>query len=342
MIGFLWWWLLGCAGEGLAVSEHCMGAQQHVVPTEDGAAIHLHRHRAEGPPVLVVHGISSNHHAWDLTAERSLGVYLADHGYDTWLVDLRGHGDARRDTVGQAQRAGWSIDDYAKYDIPAAISRVREETGYEQVAYVGHSLGGMLGGIYAGSSLEADASLSSLVLVGSPMDFTDPDPLMRLGLQVGSAAGMVLPVVPSQIGARLQAQLGHSVFPVDELLFNDLDAEHRSLMYRRIVSALSKGELQQFGAVVQHNALRDKEGDSDHIDSFAQVKTRSLVIAGRGDLIAPVDRVVGTYKALGSEEKSLVVAGRATGFAVDYGHLDLTLGNHVRQEIYPQILQSLQ
>ena len=110
----LWGWLLGCGIEDGSVSEHCLSAERHVVPTEDGAAIHLHRHRAEGPPVVVVHGISSNHHAWDLTEERSLGVYLAEHGYDAWLVDLRGHGDARRDTNGQAQRAGWSVDEDRK------------------------------------------------------------------------------------------------------------------------------------------------------------------------------------------------------------------------------------
>jgi len=339
---FLSWWTLGCVTEELDVSVHCLNTEQHVVPTEDGAAVHLHRHRGQGPPVLVVHGISSNHHAWDLTEDRSLGVYLAEHGFDAWLLDLRGHGDARRDSLGKVQRAGWSVDDYARYDVSAAVSRIRSETGYAQVAYVGHSLGGMVGGIYAGSSPEADASLSSLVLVGSPMDFTDPDPVMRLGLQMGATASMILPVVPSQLGARFQAQIEHSVLPIDALLFRDIDTHHRSLMYRRIVSPLSKGELQQFGDVVQHHALRDEEGVVDHLDAFADVHTPTLVVAGRGDLIAPVDRVLGSYRRLGAEKKSFVVAGRATGFAVDYGHLDLTLGDHAQEEIYPRILQWIQ
>ena len=126
-------WALGCEDEPLAA--HCVDAEQYRVTTEDGAEVALHRHPASGLPVLVVHGISSNHHCWDLNEERSLAVDLAAHGMDAWLLDLRGHGDARRDSRGRPQNSGWSIDDYARYDIPAAVDLVLRETGAELEAY---------------------------------------------------------------------------------------------------------------------------------------------------------------------------------------------------------------
>ena len=65
------------------------------------------------------------------------------------------------------------------------------------------------------------------------------------------------------------------------------------------------------------------------------------VIAGRADQIAPVDRVMAFYTAVGAKGRRLGVAGRATGFAVDYGHLDLTLGDHAATEIFPLIAEWL-
>jgi pimeloyl-ACP methyl ester carboxylesterase len=337
LVGFL-----GCVEDPPPPAAHCETAESHVVPTDDGAVVHLHRHpaqspSAQAPPVLIVHGISSNHNCWDLTEERSLATFLSRAGLDAWLLDLRGHGDSQRDVHGKAQRSGWSIDDYALHDIPAAIGRIKQVTGFDTVSYVGHSLGGMVGGIFAAQG--GDSQLSSFVAVGTPMDFRDPDPLMEVGLKAGSAVGTVWPVLPSQIGARLQARLPNSLLPIDAMLFTDLTGEARKQMYQRVVSHLSAGELKQLTAVGELGSLHDAAGKKDHLASFSKIQTPALVIAGRGDLIAPVDRVHPTFAALGSPRKTFVVAGKATGFSADYGHLDLTLGDHVAQEIFPLILE---
>jgi poly(3-hydroxyalkanoate) synthetase len=71
------------------------------------------------------------------------------------------------------------------------------------------------------------------------------------------------------------------------------------------------------------------------------VTVPTLVIAGRADQIAPVDRVMAFYTSVGAPERRLVIAGRTTGFAVDYGHLDLTLGDHAATEIFPLIAEWL-
>ena len=119
--------LLACHRDAAAPAEdhhQDLRVEDHAVRTEDGATITLHRHVAEGPPALVVHGISSNHNSWDLSEDRSLASYLAEQGIDAWLLDLRGHGAALTNPEGQRQWGGWSMDDYGARDIPAAVAWV--------------------------------------------------------------------------------------------------------------------------------------------------------------------------------------------------------------------------
>ena len=322
-------------------APHQRSAETVAVSTDDDATVMLHRYAAEGPPVLVVHGISSNHHCWDLAPDRSLGLALQAAGLDAWLMDLRGHGDATHDPEGKRQWAGWSIDHYGRHDIPAAIDHIRTVTGRPRVAYVGHSLGGMVGAIYAGTHPGGDESLSALVAVGSPMDFSDPDPLLWGSLT--AARFTWVPVVPSDLGGQLRAMFGGAArTPVDAwidgMLFNDLSEEMVPEMYRRVASPLSRGELRQLALAGDQQAFSDATGHVDYLAALESVSTPTLVVAGRADLIAPVDRVLPYYQRVGAQEKRFVVAGEATGFAADYGHLDLALGDHASQEIYPLIV----
>ncbi|RME21832.1 MAG: alpha/beta hydrolase, partial [Deltaproteobacteria bacterium] len=153
--------------------------------------MHLRRYPAAGPPVLLVHGISSNHRTWDLGPQRSLARALQARGYDAWLLDLRGHGLAERDPAGRRQRNGWTMDDYGRYDLPAAIDHVRSVSGFDRVGYVGHSMGGMVAAIY--NALVGDDALAALVVVGSPVDFADPDPLVTLASRGAPLATALTP-----------------------------------------------------------------------------------------------------------------------------------------------------
>ncbi len=331
--------LSGCFDHDHApAAAQCDATERHTVQTDDGAELVLHRHAAPaGRPVLVIHGISSNHHCWDLEPGRSLGAYLADQGLDAWLLDLRGHGDSRFRVGGKRLRSGWTVDDYGLQDLPAAVAYVKRETAQPQVALVGHSLGGMVAAIYASSHPGGDGSLSSLVAVGSPMDFSDPDPLLQTSLWAARIYGPLLPVVPSPLAARIQGALPGRVTPVDDLLFNDLSGDARTRMYQRVVSPLVGGELKQFGQALRTGSFTTADGAIDYGALLGRVETPTLVIAGRADRVAPPDRVHAYYQGVGAAEKRFVIAGRAHGFAADYGHLDLPLGDHAQDEIFPLI-----
>ena len=81
------------------------------------------------------------------------------------------------------------------------------------------------------------------------------------------------------------------------------------------------------------------EGQLPAASALPALQVPLRVIAGRADRVAPVDRVVPYYDLAGSAEKDYILAGRANGFASDYGHLDLVLGDHAAEEIYPRIVE---
>ena len=324
--------LLGCGGR----AAPCPDGESTLVPTADGAAISLHHHPADGPPVLLVHGVSSNHRFMDLSPERSLAQTLQAAGLDAWTLDLRGHGDATTDASGASQRAGWTMDDYGRYDIPAAIDWIRGQTGASSVGYVGHSMGGMVGAIY--QAIHGDDALSSLIIISSPVDFSDPGPLLRLG-QTSMVAGQLLRSVPSAGVARSARRLRRLPLGVDDLLLapGSTSPAAREEIYGAAVSPLSQGELHQLGRILHAGRFVSNDGTLDYGEALASLSTPLLVIAGRGDQVASPDRVHAWIPWSGSEEKEWLIAGRANGFSFDYGHVDILLGDTAPAEVYPPI-----
>lgn len=317
---------------------HCALARTTRVATADGATIALHRHAASGPPVVLLHGISSNHRFWDLDPEHSLAAWLAARGHDVWLLDLRGHGEAAVHRDGRPQLAGWRVDDYGTYDLAAAVDYVRAVTGYDQVGFVGHSMGGMVGAIYAATG-GADA-LSAMVLVGSPGTFSGESPLMdlaRAGLAVG---GATLVSMNSAHFADMAADFSRAPFglTVQERLYNPDNFEPATIdrMLRTIVSPMSRGEMRHFGRMLEDGRFQSWDRSVGYLDALADVTVPASLIVGMGDRLVAPEWVEAYAPAFGGPVE-VFRAGTESGLAADYGHLDLGLGERAPVEIFPRI-----
>jgi pimeloyl-ACP methyl ester carboxylesterase len=298
-------------------------------PTRDGWSLAIGHRRpgaaARRPPVLLVHGIAQNRQAFDFGVERySVAAHLAAAGFDTFALDLRGHGGSRR---GPTSR--WNLDTYLAEDLPAALDAVRAATGSEQVLYVGHSQGAILG--MAACALYPER-IRALVALAGPVHF-DAQPrlaalvaLRRLGL-----------------GAHLRL-LSRAVAPFSgywhpslvELSINMRNVErpvYRRLLYNAIED-LQPGVVDQFAACIESDTFRSADGKVDYRALFPGCRQPALFLTGERDGIAPPAAVEAAFRGWGGP-KRFWVAGR------DYGHADVLLGRNAPEVVFPVVREFL-
>jgi len=124
--------------------------------------------------VLLVPGCASNAQSFDLAPKASLSRHLAEAGYDTWVVEMRGIGLSRhtapapklfawkdKDAGSQLGSEGaayatwkrwalekmvWDMDTYVNEDLPVAIDYIKQVSRppSNKVVGIGHSMGGMI------------------------------------------------------------------------------------------------------------------------------------------------------------------------------------------------------
>ncbi|MDH3753901.1 MAG: alpha/beta hydrolase [Acidimicrobiia bacterium] len=97
-----------------------------VVPTDDGAALRIVRAGA-GPPVVLIHGLTSNADDWGPVARR-----LVDAGHRVIAMEQRGHGGS---TVGS--------DGFGAARLGLDVRQVIDALDLHDVVLVGHSMGGI-------------------------------------------------------------------------------------------------------------------------------------------------------------------------------------------------------
>lgn len=299
------------------------------VVTRDGWTEHLRRYRADGPPVLLVHGMAANHYNWDFRPEVSLAHALQARGYDVWIADLRG--DPGTEAPGRREARRIDFDRYATGDVPALVHAVLDRTGADQLYWVGHSLGGML--LYAWLAQEP-STVAGGVTICSPSTFVayEPSKTVKQWSWVARGKG----VVPTRVLAELAAPLGKSNPFWDRLSNPDnLDWDVALGLSRVALSDLPRPLATQALGWVEADALLRRDGSP----WIAPVGVPLLVLGAAGDHVVAEPDVAATcatypdctYHRLGLED----------GFSADYGHIDAVLGKAARAEVYPLVLDWL-
>jgi len=111
------------------------------------------------PAVLLQHGLTGCSVNWiGNLANQSLGFILADAGFDVWLSNSRGNTYSTKHEVldPKTNPSYWqfSWDQMAKYDVPAIVDFILDQTGNTQLYYAGHSQGTMIGFAQFSTDLE--------------------------------------------------------------------------------------------------------------------------------------------------------------------------------------------
>lgn len=308
--------------------------------TEDGYGVSLTRYPprpgAAAPrshPVLMCGGLGANRFTFDVGDGTSLARYLAEDGWDVWVVELRAHG--RSPTPWHWWWYGWCFDDHVEQDLPAALGAVRETTGADAIHMVGHSLGGVLAYAHAARRPE---ELRSGVAIGASLDYSGADSVFHAvvpftflrhvlrGIPIGFLAAITSPLAarrPSKLDA-LNIHFGNIEGP----------------LYRRLNAigfhTVSTRMLAQLATAMRPGGLRARDG-SHYLERLAQTSTPILAVAGSVDLQCSPDAARQTIDAIEGPKARLAVFGEAHGHADDYAHIDLVLGKRARDEVWPVI-----
>ena len=318
----------------------------HLVVTEDGVRLALHRYRAhhryraqyrdraEGErrsnPILCCHGLAANRLAFDVGAV-SLAGHLARRGFEVFVLELRGHGLSER------PRWGWSFDDYLERDLPAAFEAVLRRTGASRLHFIGHSMGGLLG--YARLS-SAAGRLASVTTVGSSLNYSAGSGFRSL-LPLTGVLGRI-PAVPVRAFARATAPfVGRWVTPYER--FNVWPTNCDPALWRRVCTTgfhpVSAPVMAQLATALSPGGLRSADGKRNYFDSLSdlpgEARVPVLALAGSRDAQCPPEAAGATVARIPGAE--LVVCGRESGHHDHYGHWDLLIGRRVTDEVFPAI-----
>lgn len=337
--------------------------------TEDGWELAIHRVVPDvilhDEPVLMIHGLCSNHATWDLNDEQSIQRTLAAQGFDTWALDLRGAGDSERPPPGRYLAWDYSIDDLIHYDGMAALDHVLEQTGAPKVFLMGHSMGGLIVYGMVGTEPIADRVAGIVTLAGAGLMGSDGSGENPATQALMSFLGLVAPfvvddaVVPTQqltylatsvpgyswlleimarwAGIWLWNPLNVTVPLIDQMAAEAVGNTNTNILQQFLVFSRKYDTFSFAGWVGMANASDYflDYGFVSYFERIATIKVPSLVISGGGDRIVGAHNVREVYAKLGSADKQYVDFSRDSGFTYDYGHVDLVMGTMAPVEVYP-------
>jgi len=125
--------------------------ETHFVETGDHYILQLHRLVGVSVPnkgkgvVFLQHGILASSWCWLANdPERSLAIQLWKEGYDVWLGNSRGNIFSRNHTSKSSHsKAFWDFTwvDMGRYDLPAQVMYVQNQTASAKISYIGWSQG---------------------------------------------------------------------------------------------------------------------------------------------------------------------------------------------------------
>lgn len=114
------------------------------------------------PPILLMHGLMMNAEVFLIDDRISTAVYFLNAGYDVWLGNSRGNKYSwlhRKYKRNDDRYWDFSIDELARFDVPALTQHILRVTGFKSLGYLGFSNGStqML------AALASNPSLNSLI-----------------------------------------------------------------------------------------------------------------------------------------------------------------------------------
>jgi polyhydroxyalkanoate synthase len=313
--------------------------------------------RAGSPVVVLCPGIGGNRFNFDLDNDHSLARYLAAHGNDVWMAELRGHGRSKSHSTPNRREGAWDIDDHVDKDAPAIIDAVVSRSGQERLTWIGHSLGGMVAYCAIAREIQSAAHLAGLITIGSP-GYVPGRNRAIAGLASFVLRGLTRSRLPTRAIMRLlfsstAKRLGLEVVWRHWLNPDNIDQTVLDKTMRIGVEDFSTGILRQLVLSMRKRSLVTADGGFDYFQNMLRIRIPVLLIGGVVDRLAPSASIAAVFDVVQSTDRLMRIFGEkgfetaSNGLSspcngrIDYGHDDLLLGKHASSEVFPYIAQWL-
>jgi len=321
-----------------ALAWHTGEDERHVARTPDGWNLALYRYlpktaRPHPFPVVMGHGLCGSHYIFDVHERYSMARALAARGFDVWLVDLRGRGESWPDP-GPDEALQWTFDDFITHDIPTALAFACSHADAPEAFWLGTEMSGIA--LYALPIAATTQLLRGGVTLGSPAVTPPHGEVPGVTTEFPPRQGTRYPFsMVKDIGPILAAQQS----PYIESSFRpaNIDWVVAGRYFRYGVPDECTDIVDQFKDWMAGASMRTRDGSIVYSDRLGEFTLPVMLLAGAHDLQRPPEGVRATCDAIGSRDKTFVLAGIADGFSVDYGHDDLLTGLQSPAEIYPLI-----
>ncbi len=301
--------------------------------TQDGVVLALRRYRDPSVPcrgsVVMQHGLASNGGAFEVPQQFFAG-HLAALGYDCFVTELRGVGKS-----GRARKIGF--DAFIEQDLPALIAKVQAVTGREKLAWIGHSMGGILGLAYGIE--HPDAPFSCVITVCSSLDYR-PGRNVYQSLNRIRPLAHLLPFIPFGWIARLVSYIAGAgpILPPERMNFYRSNVDRAVL--RHVMATgfehIPIRLLDNLATTFDKLGFSRSSGSMRYLERAGAYTFPTLLLAGSRDVQCPPECIDATLALLtGSTVKRAVSFGIEHGHVDDYGHFDPLVGKRAHEEAWP-------
>ncbi|MGF1469213.1 MAG: alpha/beta hydrolase [Sandaracinaceae bacterium] len=283
--------------------------------------------------LLLIHGYGQNRYTWH-SSKRSFVNFLAAEGWDTFNVDLRGHGRSRRFGAPFPR----TMDDYIREDLPAFVDAALGATGDGQAFLIGHSMGGLIA--YFAGATAVKARVQGIITLGSPYVFGQGSALLA-GLRELAAAVRYTgaldanPALPLRlVGRHLASQ--HRLWnarrlplPIRAWAPGTVESDILNEYLQRTFDRSTLGVVLDIFRAGGRKGFKSLDGMIDYSAAFELLDRPLLVIAGSMDAVAPPASVRPAYERSRAADK--------TYRSFPFGHIDMVVGKEATRTVWPLI-----
>ncbi|MDY6966021.1 MAG: alpha/beta hydrolase [Halobacteriota archaeon] len=317
--------------------------EQHTADTDDGYRLVLQRlNGGDKGPVIMCHGLSGNSYEYLISEDEknSLARYLANRGYDAWVVDVRGHGNSKGYFVKEENRWDYSqkadgywsfiVDDLIQHDTPALINKIKEVTSSSKVSWIGRSMGGWLAYAHAIDG-SGSTDFKGVISVASPSHFS-PNIKRIMGSSpylkkfLNSTPIDHLPAPPFQYtgGGNRPKMLNMMSSESRYVILDFLDYVSRGEIARHDYGR--EGNIEYYGS----------ETPPSYWERFDKIDVPMIFITGTRDLFATPENTTESFNKVNESHgnaKLHILSG--------FGHINILVGKNAHDKVYPLILNGL-